>query len=79
MAKNSVFKTDVGRKETLNFYDQILNQWPQNCETQFVKTRYGFTFVSECGEKTLPALVLLHGTGSNSAMWTAEKIIVIRN
>ncbi|MCG6188295.1 alpha/beta fold hydrolase [Maribellus maritimus] len=72
MAKNLVFKTGTGRKEILNYYDQILNRWPQNCRKQFIKTRYGFTFVIECGVKSKPALILLHGAGSNSAMWTAD-------
>ncbi|QGY42249.1 alpha/beta fold hydrolase [Maribellus comscasis] len=74
MAKNSVFKTETGRKEILNYYDRILNRWPQDCNKQFIKTRYGFTFVIECGEKSKPPLILLHGAGSNSAMWSADVV-----
>ncbi len=74
MAKNQVFKTDTGRKELLIYYDQILSRWPQSCKTQFIKTRYGFTFVIECGEISAPPLILLHGAGSNSAMWSADLV-----
>lgn len=74
MAKNLVFKTETGRKKILSYYDQILNQWLVNSKKQFIKTRYGFTFVIECGVKSKPPLILLHGAGSNSAMWSADII-----
>ncbi len=53
-------------------YDMILARWPLPYETLRVPTRYGNTFIIASGEKTAPALVLLHGSTSNATSWVAD-------
>lgn len=72
MKTTSIFKSEKGKNEIIRFYDNILAQWPENSEQKYIKTRYGFTFVVDCGKKSDPVLILLHGSSSNSAMWTAD-------
>jgi pimeloyl-ACP methyl ester carboxylesterase len=50
----------------------MLDAWPGRREEQIVATREGETFVVVSGTANAAPLVLLHGSGSNSAMWTAE-------
>ncbi|MCG8309054.1 MAG: alpha/beta hydrolase [Cytophagales bacterium] len=49
-----------------------MKEYYQPSEQYMVETIFGKTFVIESGSKTAPAIVLLHGTGSNSAMWIAD-------
>jgi pimeloyl-ACP methyl ester carboxylesterase len=53
-------------------YDAVLAQWPVPHETLNISTRHGDTFVVASGAESAPALILLHGAGSNSAMWAAD-------
>jgi pimeloyl-ACP methyl ester carboxylesterase len=53
-------------------YDAALARWPVPYETLTIPTRYGDTFVVACGEPTAPPLILLHGAGTNSAIWIGD-------
>ena len=55
-------------------YDAVLARWPVPCETRTVPTRHGNTFVIASGEENAPPLVLLHGAGTNSAMWGGDAV-----
>jgi len=68
----SVFKSAEGKNAILGVYDSLLEKWPIPYEKYVLKTGQGDTFAVVCGEKTLPALFLLHGSSSNSAMWIAD-------
>lgn len=69
---SAVFKSNDGRAAMLGIYDAILKQWPIPYEELYIPTGYGNTFILRCGDRTKPPLLLLHGTSSNSVMWTAD-------
>jgi pimeloyl-ACP methyl ester carboxylesterase len=66
----NVFKSEVGRDTIRNNYNQILSAFPLN--QIYVETAFGKTFVLEAGNPQNPAIVLLHGSCSNSAAWLGD-------
>ena len=66
------FKSEEGKKEVLKYYDILLTKGSLPHEKIMVNTSYGETFIIAMGKKELPPLVLLHGSGMNSAMWIKE-------
>ncbi len=68
----SVFKTPAGEKAVMALYDSALAHWPVPHETLNITTRHGQTFVVASGAQAAPALVLLHGAGTNSAIWAGD-------
>jgi pimeloyl-ACP methyl ester carboxylesterase len=68
----SVFKTLAGEKAVMALYDSALARWPVPHETLNISTRHGQTFVIASGAQAAPALVLLHGAGTNSAIWGGD-------
>jgi pimeloyl-ACP methyl ester carboxylesterase len=68
----SIYKTPQGEQIVMNLYDDALAQWPVVYETRTISTRHGETFVIVSGESSAPPLVLLHGAGTNSAMWRGD-------
>ncbi|WP_321345074.1 alpha/beta hydrolase [uncultured Draconibacterium sp.] len=76
MAKKSIYKTEKGKQLIQNNYSELLSDWVQPCKQQFIKTQLGDTFVLESGKVDAPAIILLHGSGSNSAMWMADAKIL---
>ena len=66
------FKSEEGKKEVLKYYDLLLTKGSLPHEKISVNTSYGKTFIIAMGEKELPPLILLHGSGMNSAMWIKE-------
>lgn len=53
-------------------YRELLARWPVPSEQLTIPTRLGETFVVASGPADAPALVLLHGSGSTSAMWMGD-------
>jgi pimeloyl-ACP methyl ester carboxylesterase len=53
-------------------YDALLARWPVPYTTLNVASRYGATFVAASGSESAAPLVLLHGAGTNSAMWAGD-------
>ncbi|HZM82289.1 MAG TPA: alpha/beta fold hydrolase [Candidatus Limnocylindrales bacterium] len=53
-------------------YRALLDRWPVPSEQLTVPTRLGETFVVASGPAGAPPLVLLHGSGSTSAMWLGD-------
>jgi pimeloyl-ACP methyl ester carboxylesterase len=72
MTKNSIYRSEQGKQKIIGFYNKLLQDWPQPSEQYFVETKYGETFILESGNKKASPVVLLHGTGSNSAMWIPD-------
>lgn len=69
MGNHNIYKTEKGRTAVLNAYNNMLSRWPVAYEQHFIITCLGHTFVLQSGEKQNPPVILLHGSGSNSAMW----------
>jgi hypothetical protein len=70
----SIYKSPEGQKAILAFYDSILAQWPVPNEKLNISTRYGDTFVIASGDEAAPPLVLLHGSSTNSAIWSSDVV-----
>lgn len=69
---SSIYKSQEGGRAIQAWYEGMLRRWPVPAESLAVPTRHGDTFVLACGKKDAPPLVMLHGAGSNSAMWFYE-------
>jgi pimeloyl-ACP methyl ester carboxylesterase len=67
-----IYKTEAGGREILRRYEQTLADWPVPAEHRRVPTREGDTFVLTSGPTEAPPLLLLHGSGSNAAMWMGD-------
>jgi pimeloyl-ACP methyl ester carboxylesterase len=67
-----IYKTEAGGREILRRYEQTLANWPIPAEHLRVPTREGETFVLVSGPDDAPPLLLLHGSGSNAAMWMGD-------
>lgn len=72
MEKNTIYRSELGKVEILNFYENLLQDWAKPYKEHFIRTEFGETFVLESGNKTEPVIVLLHGSSSNSMMWKAD-------
>jgi pimeloyl-ACP methyl ester carboxylesterase len=71
---SSLYRTEAGAQLIAQRYREFLRFWPQPNRQFHVPTRYGETFVVSCGKDDAPPLLLLHGAGSNSAMWIAAAL-----
>lgn len=67
-----IYKSEAGRQAIEAFYRKALTRWPVTNEHVSVRTRHGETFVIACGPIDGPPVLLLHGSGSNSAMWIRD-------
>lgn len=74
MKAKPVYKSTTGREQIMELYEKVLLQWPMPCEHVTVSTKYGNTFVIACGKQNARPMILLHGSGSNSATWAADVI-----
>jgi pimeloyl-ACP methyl ester carboxylesterase len=67
-----IYKTEAGAGEIQRRYREILRKWPAPSEQMRVPTREGETFVVASGPPDAPPLLLLHGSGTNAAMWMGD-------
>lgn len=65
--KSSVYQSPEKKEIFRAVYKNILNTMP--FAKRIIDTPYGETFLLEAGDPTKPAVVLLHGSCSNSAFW----------
>lgn len=70
--KQSIYKTDSGKMSIIKYYESLLKTWPKSYKSFHISTKYGFTYILENGNIGKPVIVLLHGSGSNAAMWKGE-------
>jgi pimeloyl-ACP methyl ester carboxylesterase len=68
----SLYKSIEGERAVRDRYLEILKRWPVANQQLRVPTREGETFVVSCGHPDAPALLLLHGSMANSAMWMGD-------
>jgi len=67
-----VWKSAEGEAAVKAAYARFRAAWPVPREELRVPTRLGETFVVASGDPVRPALVLIHGAGSNSFMWMGD-------
>ena len=65
--KTSVYQSEEKKETFRAVYNNFLSVMP--FAKRMIDTPYGETFLLEAGEPTNPAVVLLHGSCSNSAFW----------
>ncbi|WKY43194.1 alpha/beta hydrolase [Eubacteriaceae bacterium ES2] len=65
-----VFRSTEGKEKIQNYYNSIINTLPLT--QKYVDTAFGQTFILEAGNPETPAVILLHGSCSNSAAWLAD-------
>ena len=70
MKNTNVFKSVEGREKIRVYYNNILSIFP--LAQRYVDTSFGKTFVLESGSENNPAIILLHGSCSNSAAWLGD-------
>ena len=63
------FRSAQAQQEYLAYYDQRAAKWPVACETKFVETSFGQTFVRISGLSDAAPLVLLPASVFHSLMW----------
>lgn len=65
-----VFKSEAGRRQVWESYDELVKQWGVAVEESDLETSFGSTHIIRAGSPDLPPLLLFHGVGDNSAlMW----------
>lgn len=70
----AIYKSAAGEAQVRATYAAALAQWPVPHETRRLATDQGETFVVVSGPEGAPALVLLHGSGTNAAMWMGDVV-----
>ncbi|MDD5017726.1 MAG: alpha/beta hydrolase [Eubacteriales bacterium] len=69
---NTVFRSTEGKSIIMRRYEEILTYWPAPNEQLTIPTSYGDTFVMASGKEGGDAVVLLHGSMTNAAMWLGD-------
>lgn len=72
MSHSPIYKSVAGETAVMALYDEALARWPVPVAQLSFPTRHGRTFALVCGPKAAPPLVLLHGAGTNSAIWAGD-------
>jgi pimeloyl-ACP methyl ester carboxylesterase len=67
-----IYKSPEGKLAIEARYRALLGGWPVAHDELTVPTRAGDTFVVASGSRSAPALVLLHGSGTNSVSWIRD-------
>jgi pimeloyl-ACP methyl ester carboxylesterase len=74
MMPNSAFypyRSPEARDRCFAYFDKLAaKRWPVVSHEQMVETSYGPTFVRATGPASAPPLILLHGLGATSLMWS---------
>jgi pimeloyl-ACP methyl ester carboxylesterase len=70
----SIYKTPAGKHALHTRYRAVLQRWPVPHRHVIVPTSQGDTFLVTSGDRGAPPVVLLHGSGSNSAIWMRDVV-----
>mgnify|MGYP003694569159 CR=1 FL=1 len=68
----NIYKSEEGKQKVEALYRQALQRWPVPNRQLLVPTCQGDTFVIASGEQNQTPIVLLHGSGTNSAIWMRD-------
>lgn len=79
MTPTYAFKTAQGRDAVHQAYDAFLRNMRIPHESLHVETRFGPAFAIAAGGQEAPNLILLHGSGMNSAMWLEDMEIYAKH
>ncbi len=71
MKTGPFFRSEMYKNAIFERYDSVLAGWIK-AERMNVSTRFGNTHVIASGTRDKTPLVLLHGSASNSSVWTGE-------
>ena len=74
-----VFRSRRGRELVHERYRQLLDAAPVHIEKRHVPTREGDTFIVSSGATPRPALLLLHGGATTSAMWLNDLPLLMQH
>jgi pimeloyl-ACP methyl ester carboxylesterase len=66
---SGIYRSAAGARAIRQRYLDLLDRWPVANQRLRVPTREGETFVVACGPESAPPLLLLQGSGANTAMW----------
>jgi len=72
MKSKPIYKSEQGRQDIIKGYKAYLSGLPVKYEEKYIDTGYGKTYVLEAGSRKKPAVLLLHGSTSNSSMWFGD-------
>lgn len=73
---SAIWKTPAGGAEIRARYARFLAYWPQPSEQLRLPTRQGETFVVASGKAGAPAVLMLHGSASNSLVWLRDAALL---
>ncbi len=62
----SLFKSELGKKEVLAMYDQKLETLNIPYESIYINTTFGKTHILRTGNSTAPPLILIHGSNGHA-------------
>ena len=71
-----IWKAPEGGAAVRARYAQFLQHWPAPSEQLRIPTRQGETFVIASGRRDGPAVVMLHGSASNSVVWMRDAAVL---
>jgi pimeloyl-ACP methyl ester carboxylesterase len=72
MNRQELYQSPAAANAVMSLYDSMLANWATPHQTWLLPTRHGETFVIASGDKLAPPIVLLHGAGSNAAIWLPD-------
>jgi pimeloyl-ACP methyl ester carboxylesterase len=68
---SELHRSEEGGRVLARAHRELLDRWPVPRKELRIPTRQGETFVVASGAERSPPLILLHGGGTSSAMWSS--------